>query len=92
VPLLARPAVPLENTASKLAVAPEYVTVLSHSALRPVSHRQGHPFVGGLSFTATVGNNGNRIVRGFFPTDAVCPTHRILPEYGTRLMGMGQVA
>jgi hypothetical protein len=27
VPLLASPAVPLEDTASKLAVAPEYVTV-----------------------------------------------------------------
>jgi hypothetical protein len=29
VPLLARPAVPLEDTASKLAVAPEYVTVFT---------------------------------------------------------------
>jgi hypothetical protein len=39
VPLLARPAVPLENTASKRAVAPEYVlefTPLSAKMLRTV--------------------------------------------------------
>jgi hypothetical protein len=38
VPLLACPAVPLEDTASKLAVAPEYVTVFTPQCTKLIDH------------------------------------------------------